>query len=97
LPKELPIFDVSQTNNYKTWNTGSISFLFQFDQTSLGLPSRDYYLQPSYVPYLEAYKNYLIKIAKLLGAPLDDATQQAEELIDFEIRLARVRHHKHIF
>lgn len=66
--------------------------MFQFDQTTLGLPSRDYYLQPSSSPYLEAYKNHLIKIATLLGAPLDDAIHQAEELIKFEIRLARVRH-----
>jgi hypothetical protein len=54
-------------------------------------------LQPSYAPYLEAYKNYLIKTATLLGAPLDDATHQAEELVNFEIRLARVRHIKYIF
>ena len=72
-------------------------FLFQFDQTTLGLPSRDYYLQSSSAPYLEAYKNYLIKIATLLGAPLDDATHQAEELINFETRLARVRHIQYIF
>ncbi|GFG41004.1 hypothetical protein Cfor_12600 [Coptotermes formosanus] len=68
----------------------SDEYIIQFDQTSLGLPSRDYYLQPSYVHYLEAYKNYLIKIAILLGAPLGDATHQAEELINFEIRLARI-------
>ena len=72
-------------------------FLFQFDQTTLGMPSRDYYLQSSNAPYLEAYKNYLIKIATLLGAPLDDATNQAEELINFETRLARVRRIQYIF
>jgi hypothetical protein len=47
--------------------------------------------------YLEAYKNYLIKISTLLGAPLDDASQQAEALINFETRLAKVSHYKHIF
>jgi hypothetical protein len=40
---------------------------------------------------MEAYKNYLIKIATLLGAPVDDATNQADELVSFETRLARVR------
>lgn len=97
MPKELPIFEVPQTNNYKTLNTYGILFLFQFDQTSLGLPSRDYYLQPANAPYLEAYKNYIIRIVALLGAPLHDATHQAEELINFETRLARVRHIKYIF
>jgi predicted metalloendopeptidase len=69
-----------------------ILFLSQFDQTSLGLPTKDYFLKPSNLRYLEAYKNYLIKISTLLGAPLDDATQQAEDLINFETRLAKVSH-----
>lgn len=65
-------------------------FLNQFDQTSLGLPTRDYFLQPSNALYLEAYKNYLIKIATLLGAPLENATLHADELIEFETKLAKV-------
>jgi predicted metalloendopeptidase len=69
-----------------------ILFMFQFDQSSLGLPTQDYFLQPSSKVYLEAYKNYLIKISTLLGAPLDNATQEAEAIINFEIRLAKVRH-----
>jgi predicted metalloendopeptidase len=71
-----------------------ILFLFQFDQTSLGLPTKDYFLHPFYIIFLQAYKYYLIKISTLLGAPLDEARQQAEELIDFEARLAQVSHHK---
>jgi predicted metalloendopeptidase len=67
-------------------------FTFQFDQTSLGLPTRDYFLQPSNMVYLEAYKNYFIKISTLLGAPLDNVTQEAETLINFETRLAEVRY-----
>jgi predicted metalloendopeptidase len=74
-----------------------ILFLFQFDQASLGLPTKDYFLQPSNKMYLEAYKNYLIKISTLLGAPLDYASQQAEALINFETRLAKVSHYKYIF
>jgi len=41
--------------------------------------------------YLEAYKDYLIKIAILLGASLNNATAHAKELIEFEIQLATVR------
>lgn len=62
----------------------------QFDQTSLGLPTRDYFLQPSNAIYLKAYKDYLIKIAMLLGAPFSNAMMHAEELIDFETQLATV-------
>ncbi|PNF39036.1 hypothetical protein B7P43_G04849 [Cryptotermes secundus] len=68
----------------------SDEYVIQFDQTSLGLPTKDYFLQPSNKMYLEAYKNYLIKISTLLGAPLDDASQQAEALINFETRLAKI-------
>ncbi|XP_069703958.1 neprilysin-4-like [Periplaneta americana] len=68
----------------------SDEYVIQFDQTNLGLPTRDYFLQPSNMVYLDAYKNYLIKIATLLGAPLDNATQQAEEIITFEKRLAKI-------
>lgn len=62
----------------------------QFDQTSLGLPTRDYFLQPSNAIYLEAYKDYLMRIAILLGASLNNATTHAKELIEFETQLASV-------
>lgn len=68
----------------------------QFDQTSLGLPTRDYFLQPSNAIYLEAYKDYLMRIAILLGASLNNATIDAEELIEFETQLASVRSHSTI-
>ncbi|XP_033330133.1 neprilysin-4 isoform X1 [Megalopta genalis] len=68
----------------------SDEYIIQFDQTSLGLPTRDYFLQPSNIIYLKAYKNYLIKIATLLGAPLQNATMDADELIEFETRLAKI-------
>ncbi|XP_020279873.1 endothelin-converting enzyme 1-like isoform X3 [Pseudomyrmex gracilis] len=68
----------------------SDTYVIQFDQTSLGLPTRDYFLQPSNAIYLEAYKDYLIKIATLLGASLDTATLHAEEVIEFETKLATI-------
>ncbi|XP_046737495.1 neprilysin-4-like isoform X4 [Diprion similis] len=68
----------------------SDQYVIQFDQTSLGLPTRDYFLQPSNTLYLEAYKSYLIKIATLLGAPLENATLHADELIEFETKLAKI-------
>ncbi|XP_032663310.1 neprilysin-4-like isoform X8 [Odontomachus brunneus] len=68
----------------------SDKYVIQFDQTSLGLPTRDYFLQRSNMVYLEAYKDYFIKVATLLGASLHNATVQAEELIKFETQLAKI-------
>ncbi|XP_076241067.1 neprilysin-4 isoform X2 [Calliopsis andreniformis] len=68
----------------------SDEYVIQFDQTSLGLPTRDYFLQPSNTMYLKAYKNYLIKIATLLGASLQNATIDADGLIEFETKLAKI-------
>ncbi|XP_018913076.2 neprilysin-4 isoform X1 [Bemisia tabaci] len=68
----------------------SDEYIIQFDQTSLGLPTRDYYLQSSNLIYLAAYRNYLIKIATLLGASPDNVTAQADEIISFEIDLAEI-------
>ena len=65
-------------------------FEFQLDQTSLGLPSREYFLESSNDLYLNAYKKYMINIAKLLGASIENATRHAGELIDFETKLAKV-------
>ncbi|XP_051164292.1 neprilysin-4 isoform X2 [Leptopilina boulardi] len=68
----------------------SDQYIIQFDQTSLGLPTRDYFLQPSNAIYLNAYKAYMIKIATLLGSSLNDTQKQAEELIKFERKLAKI-------
>ncbi|KZC14076.1 Endothelin-converting enzyme 1 [Dufourea novaeangliae] len=68
----------------------SDEYVIHFDQTSLGLPTRDYFLHPSNTIYLKAYKSYLIKIATLLGASLQNATIDADELIEFETKLAKI-------
>ncbi|CAG9584830.1 unnamed protein product [Danaus chrysippus] len=68
----------------------SDEFVIQFDQTSLGLPTRDYFLQESNKVYLEGYRAYLIKIATLLGGDIDHVKESAVKLIDFEINLAKI-------
>ncbi|KAI5749735.1 hypothetical protein M8J76_009707 [Diaphorina citri] len=68
----------------------SSEYIIQIDQQGLGLPTRDYYLQPTNRVYLDAYRNFLITIVTLLGAPLANATIQAEEIIRFETDLARI-------
>lgn len=51
-----------------------------------GLPTRDYFLQDSNKVYLEAYKNYLIKIALLLNGDPKHVRLSADLLIEFEIK-----------
>ncbi|KOB70115.1 Endothelin-converting enzyme 1 [Operophtera brumata] len=64
----------------------SDEFVIQFDQTSLGLPTRDYFLQDSNTAYLSAYRTYLVKIAQLLGGDPVKVERSASELIEFEIK-----------
>ncbi|XP_023951976.2 neprilysin-4 [Bicyclus anynana] len=68
----------------------SDEFVIQFDQTSLGLPTRDYFLQKSNKMYLEAYKEYLTKITLLLGGEPRHVKTSADNLIQFEIELAKI-------
>ncbi|CAG4961168.1 unnamed protein product [Parnassius apollo] len=68
----------------------SDEFVIQFDQTSLGLPTREYFLQESNKVYLEAYRTYLIKIAQLLGGNPEHVRKSADKLIAFEINLAKI-------
>ncbi|XP_068632118.1 neprilysin-4-like [Battus philenor] len=68
----------------------SDEFVIQFDQTSLGLPTRDYFLQESNKVYLDAYKTYLTTIAKLLGGESEHVKNSVNKLIAFEINLARI-------
>ncbi|CAH0723238.1 unnamed protein product, partial [Brenthis ino] len=68
----------------------SDEFVIQFDQTSLGLPTRDYFLQETNKVYLDAYKAYLVKIASLLGGESEHVKKDAEKLINFEIKLAKI-------
>ncbi|XP_041978385.1 neprilysin-4-like [Aricia agestis] len=68
----------------------SDEYVIQFDQTSLGLPTRDYFIQESNKMYLDAYKEYLIKIAFILGGSPNHIEQSADKLIDFEIQLAKI-------
>ncbi|XP_014272262.1 neprilysin-4 isoform X3 [Halyomorpha halys] len=68
----------------------SDEYVIHLDQTSLGLPTRDYYLQPANLVYLEAYTEYLTRVASLLGASVDNVTKDAHETINFETSLAKI-------
>lgn len=68
----------------------SDEYIIQIDQTTLGLPSRDYFLDASNAKYLEAYRMYMTAVAKLLGAPPASVTKDIDDIITFEKFLARV-------
>lgn len=62
--------------------------IIQFDQTTLGLPTREYFLKQVNEKYLNSYRNFMTKIIQLLGA--DDAEDRADEIIEFETALAKI-------
>ncbi|XP_054269919.1 neprilysin-4-like isoform X2 [Macrosteles quadrilineatus] len=68
----------------------SDEYVIQFDQTSLGLPTREYYLQAVNFVYLQAYRDYMVKIATLLGADPLRAASEADDVISFETALAEI-------
>lgn len=64
--------------------------VIQFDQISLGLPSRDYFLQESNAAYLKAYKEYVTQVMILCGADVLISRKTADEILEFEKKLASI-------
>lgn len=62
--------------------------IIQFDQTTLGLPTREYFLKQVNEKYLNSYRNFMVKIITLLGA--EDADDRADEIVEFETSLAKI-------
>jgi len=56
----------------------------------LALPSRDYYLKTSSEGDLLAYHRYMTQVAVLLGADPETASDELQEVVKFEMRLANV-------
>lgn len=63
---------------------------FQIDQTTLGLPNRDYFLDPNNTKFIKAYKSFILSVAYLLGAQPSVALQDVNDLVEFETTLASV-------
>lgn len=64
--------------------------IIQFDQTSLGLPTRDYFLQSSNSEYLAAYQVYMAEVIHLLNVDATVAKETAWEIVEFEKQLAKI-------
>ncbi|CAI5687043.1 unnamed protein product [Oreochromis niloticus] len=82
-----PFFTVFVNTDSKNSSTNII----QVDQTSLGLPSRDYYLnKTANEKYLTAYLNFLVELGVLLGGTKESSRAMMEEVLDFETTLANI-------
>ena len=55
-------------------------------QAGLGLPNRDYYLEPSFAAQKGAYQAYAQKLLTLIGWP--DPAANAKAVVEFETRIA---------
>ncbi|OPL20626.1 ece1 protein, partial [Mytilus galloprovincialis] len=64
--------------------------ILQIDQSGLGLPERDYYLNKSITEdkVLKAYLKYLTKVGVLLGEEENSTRQQMIDVIEFETQIA---------
>lgn len=68
----------------------SKEYIIQIDQTTLGLPSREYYLEPGNEDILIAYQKYIVAIAMGMGANESTVERDALDIISFEIDLASI-------
>lgn len=64
--------------------------MFQFDQTNLGLSTREHFLKEQNRAYRDAYKRYMSRVAVLLGADPHTANVDADLIVAFETALANV-------
>lgn len=82
-----PFFTVFVSTDSKNSNSNII----QVDQSSLGLPSRDYYLnKTANEKYLTAYLDFLVELGVLLGGSKETSQTLMEEIVDFETTLANI-------
>ncbi|MEO8461047.1 MAG: M13 family metallopeptidase [Dokdonella sp.] len=58
-------------------------------QGGLGLPTSDYYSKPDYAAVRDAYRAHISKVLQLIGVGAADADKQAQNVLDFETRLAK--------
>ncbi|KRE88399.1 peptidase [Frateuria sp. Soil773] len=59
------------------------------NQSGLGLPTKDYYLDPKHAEERKAYLAYIAKALQLTGVSEADAKKQADQVLAFETELAK--------
>ncbi|XP_072047746.1 membrane metallo-endopeptidase-like 1 [Amphiura filiformis] len=68
----------------------STRYVLFIDQPSLGMKSRDYYLEEQYAHYKKAYFDYMVTIATMLGADEGAATIDMTAVLEYETLLANI-------
>lgn len=69
----------------------SSQHILQIDQGGLGLPTRENYLnKTSHQKVLDAYLDYMVKVAVLLGGDENESKKQMQAVIEFETQLANI-------
>jgi putative endopeptidase len=58
------------------------------NQGGLGLPTPDYYTKPEYKDLRDAYVKHIAKLFELTGVPAAQASQEADQVLDLETKLA---------
>ena len=82
--------------NLFSWAVGpdernSSNNIIQVDQSSLILPSREYYLnQSAHEKVIKAYFSYMVKISELLGGEENSTRDQMRQVFEFETKVANV-------
>jgi putative endopeptidase len=67
----------------------STVYAFSLGQGGLGLPDRDYYLNPEFAKQREAYQVHVEKMLAMAGAKEADAKKQAQTVLELETALAK--------
>src|SRR5262249_33796261 len=62
-------------------------YTIYLSQSGLGLPDRDFYLEPGFAKTRDAYQDYAAKLLKLIGWPNPDA--EAKNILAFETKIAK--------
>ncbi|XP_069466455.1 endothelin-converting enzyme 1 isoform X3 [Ambystoma mexicanum] len=82
-----PFFSAYVSADSKNSNSNVI----QIDQSGLGLPSRDYYLNKTEnEKVLNGYLDFMVQLGVLLGGQEDTTRQQMQQILDFETALANI-------
>lgn len=64
--------------------------VIQLDQSTLGLPSREYFLKAEDNKEKQAYLELMVDVAELLGAERQYAREEMGKVLEFETQLANV-------
>ena len=82
---DMQVFSFGSSADFKHADM-QIGYAFQ---SGLGLPTKDYYLDPKHADERKAYVAYVAKALELTGVPAADAAKQADQVLAFETELAK--------